>query len=211
MTAADKTPDVNDILLDRGTDAVRHHLDSARRITPTDPARPPDLLNHTGHDKTRSFGSKTKEWEFDSAIMLSKCETDDTAVQLEFTKARLRTPKTFGLFRPQLIRRTENGWTAEVASMGGHSRSAGNQMERWMTNVYFDLSVGVEQTPGHNGQPVRKVGINAIRERMKHLGYFDLEDGKISGPDRTAFSRAKKALIALRKFAGDEGHIWSIE
>ena len=38
---------------------------SARRIAQV-------WLNHTGHDASRSFGTKTKEWEFDGVIMLSK-------------------------------------------------------------------------------------------------------------------------------------------
>ena len=89
---------------------------SARRIAQV-------WLNHTGHDATRSFGTKTKEWEFDGVILLSKHPTDDTAVLLQFTKARLRTPKTAGLFKPQLIRRAEHGWTTEAATVG---RAEGN-------------------------------------------------------------------------------------
>ena len=83
---------------------------SARRIAQV-------WLNHTGHDANPSFGTKTKEWEFDATIMLTKEQSDDDGVLLEFTKARLRTPQTAGLFKPQLIRRTEDGWTAEATTV----------------------------------------------------------------------------------------------
>ena len=175
---------------------------SARRIAQV-------WLNHTSHDATRSFGTKTKEWEFDGVILLSKHPTDDTAVLLQFTKARLRTPKTAGLFKPQLIRRAENGWTTEAASVGG-PETIGQRKLAWLKDVYLELADGVAASLGHDGAPVRKVDIDAIRHRMIERGYLTTEEGKLPGRERTAFQRAKEALIRAGMFASDGDTLWSL-
>jgi hypothetical protein len=59
-------------------------------------------FNHA-NDLGKSFGDKTREWEMDTVAKLSKLEGDETAIRLEFTKARLRTPKTAGQFAPLII------------------------------------------------------------------------------------------------------------
>ena len=50
-------------------------------------------LHHTGHDKSRGFGTKTREWQMDTVAILTRPEddeeVDDDAIELKFTKARL--------------------------------------------------------------------------------------------------------------------------
>ena len=47
-------------------------------------------LHHTGHDKSRGFGTKTREWQMDTvAILTAPDDAEDAdAIQLTFTKAR---------------------------------------------------------------------------------------------------------------------------
>jgi AAA domain len=177
---------------------------SARRIAQV-------WLNHTGHDTTRSFGTKTKEWEFDLVSMLSKHETDDTAVIHTFTKARLRTPHTAGLFKPQLLRRTEQGWISEATTVGGPKESAGVRKRTWLVDVYRDLSDDVPLGLGYNGAPVRKVALAAIRQTMIRRGYLATEDGQLPSSERKAFQRAREELIGSGQFAGDADHLWSLK
>ena len=51
-------------------------------------------VNHTGHDATKSYGTKTREWQLDTVIIGEQVENDeaDLAINLSFTKARQRTP-----------------------------------------------------------------------------------------------------------------------
>ena len=46
-------------------------------------------LHHTGHDETKSYGTKTREWQMDTILFLEKVERPDTDVsfKLEFRKA----------------------------------------------------------------------------------------------------------------------------
>jgi hypothetical protein len=50
-------------------------------------------VHHTGHDDSRSYGTKTREWQMDTVIHLEKVERPDTDVSfnLHFRKARDRT------------------------------------------------------------------------------------------------------------------------
>jgi hypothetical protein len=45
-------------------------------------------FNHA-NDLGKSFGDKTREWEMDTVVKLSKIEEDETAIRLDFLKARL--------------------------------------------------------------------------------------------------------------------------
>ena len=53
-------------------------------------------VHHTGHDATRSYGTKTREWQLDTVVVLVEAERPDTDVSftIEFRKARERTPET---------------------------------------------------------------------------------------------------------------------
>ena len=51
-------------------------------------------VDHTGHDTSKIYGTKTKEWQFDAVALMSKVERPglDIAFSLEFSKARRRKP-----------------------------------------------------------------------------------------------------------------------
>ena len=51
-------------------------------------------MHHPGHDASRSFGTKTREWEMDVVLRLTKIEDrDDGAFRAEFRKSRRRNSK----------------------------------------------------------------------------------------------------------------------
>jgi hypothetical protein len=53
-------------------------------------------INHTGHDATRGYGTKTREWQMDTVLHADAVERADADVSfgLRFTKARERAPQT---------------------------------------------------------------------------------------------------------------------
>ena len=63
-------------------------------------------IDHTGHDKSRAYGSATKSWQMDASILLEEI-TDrpwaDIALRLKFLKARERTPENRDDFEPVII------------------------------------------------------------------------------------------------------------
>ncbi|NUJ81826.1 AAA family ATPase [Methylocystis sp. FS] len=187
-------------------DLVR--LLSARRIAQV-------WLHHTGHDATKGFGTKTREWEMDTVIMLSKLEDggDDpsAAFQLEFTKARMKTPENFKQFATRIVRCTENGFTSEdaPAAAKGKANSGQDIVRRNYLAAYDDLADGVTPSQGFDGAPVRKVKTDAIRERLKSRGFLDTDDnGQVMATSRTQLQRAKAQLLDKGSFAEDHGLIW---
>jgi hypothetical protein len=61
----------------------------------------------------------------DTVFKLSKVEGDETAIRFEFTKARLRTPKTAGQFQPLIIRPSDD-WKFEIAKTPKDGKSKGD-------------------------------------------------------------------------------------
>jgi len=173
---------------------------SARRIAQV-------WLHHTGHDTSRGFGTKTMQWEMDTVAMLSR-DGDDGPLTFEFTKARLRTPQTAGLFRPQSIVRGADGWTSQPG-IGGKAKAMTDRerKKRWFGQAYSDLASVTEPEMGTGRRFVR---LDDIRERMVQCGFLARENGKISGAERNAFYRAKEDLIATTHFAADDVHFWEV-
>src|SRR4029079_14708716 len=60
--------------------------------------------HHTGHDESRSYGTKTVYCQLDTVVLLQKEEGDsaDMRFRLEFTKARERAPDNRANFEPHL-------------------------------------------------------------------------------------------------------------
>jgi hypothetical protein len=171
-------------------------------------------FNHA-NDLGKSFGDKTREWEMDTVFKLSKVEGDETAISLEFLKARLRTPKTAGQFASLIIRPADD-WQFEIAKAGVAGKQGGDVeiVRDEIIKAYDHLADGVTKTLGLDDRSsVRKVPVASIREELKDRGILDLDDkGNIERVSRNHFSRAKKLLLVRRGgaglFAERKGQIW---
>ena len=75
------------------------------------------LVDHTGHENTKVYGTKTKEWQFDFVVLLQDAKRPgaDLAFKLEFTKARRRRPANRQEFESVIFSIVEDTWTAEPA------------------------------------------------------------------------------------------------
>jgi AAA domain len=73
-------------------------------------------IHHTGHDETRSYGDKTREWQMDTVAHLDAVKRDDTDVSfsMAFRKARERTPTTRFDFQDVKIALVHDRWEHEV-------------------------------------------------------------------------------------------------
>jgi hypothetical protein len=68
---------------------------------------------HTGHDETKSYGTKTREWQMDTVVFGEKVEQPgiNVSFKLEFRKARERTPETRAEFENITVALVNNEWT----------------------------------------------------------------------------------------------------
>jgi hypothetical protein len=176
---------------------------SARRIAQI-------WFNHA-NDLGKSFGDKTREWEMDTVAKLSKVEGDETAIRLDFTKARLRTPNTAGQFSP-LIFRPGDDWRFEIAKTesGGKSGCDVDMVRDEFIKAYDFLADGVTKSPSLDDRSsVRKVSTAAIRDELRNRGYLETDEkGNIERVSRNHFARAKETLLRRGIFIERKGQIW---
>lgn len=68
--------------------------------------------HHTGHDATKGYGTKTREWRMDTVVHLTEQQRADTDISflLEFRKARERTPETRRDFEDVSIALVNDEW-----------------------------------------------------------------------------------------------------
>jgi hypothetical protein len=171
-------------------------------------------LHHTGHDTTRGFGTKTREWEMDTVLSLATTP-DEQGVLAEFRKARLRTPQTADQFKPRIIARDPHGWTTTGDGMATpkekRTRSEIDNLKLALLDAYHRLADGAEATPGFDGKPARKVKVERLRDELKARGFLEAKDsGGLTDLSRQHFQRAKAALLSPPKptLIERDGLIW---
>jgi hypothetical protein len=183
-----------------------------RRITSRSIAQA--WLHHTGHDGSKGFGTKTREWEMDTIVRLAFDGDERDAITMEFRKARLRTPETADEFKPRSISRGENGWNfGDVEGKPGTSRRSDDvaKVKRAIDDAYERLADSVEKRHGFDGAPVQKVSVEAIRNEVKNRGWLDQkETGGLTGAARMMFLRAKTDLVATGRYIEADGLFWKI-
>lgn len=174
-------------------------------------------LHHTGHDTGKGFGTKTREWEMETVLIMTKVEDDDdnagASFHLEFTKARLRTPKNFEQFKPKTIRCDDAGFSFEDGAAKSKAKSGGDAktLTRSFVDAYERLADSVKPSAGFDNKPVRKVPVDDIREEMRERGFLEVDDaGKVTSRCRLNFHRAKKSLLDAKRFAEKAREIWRI-
>lgn len=180
---------------------------SARRIAQV-------WMHHTGHDASKGFGTKTREWQMESVVMLSKLdgaeeETSAAQFRLEFTKARTRSPANYQQFTPKVVRSdVDAGFVAAGAPPAkGRALTQAVIMQKAFQEAYGELSAAAvfdnASAPG--------VKVDDIRDWLRRRGYLETnEKGHVVGASRNAFMKAKKELLAAEGFSETDGMICKI-
>jgi hypothetical protein len=75
-------------------------------------------IHHSGHDTSRGYGTKTREWQMDLVMHLDAVVRPDTDVSftLTFPKARERTPANRDDFTPTDIALVNDAWAGTVST-----------------------------------------------------------------------------------------------
>jgi hypothetical protein len=175
-------------------------------------------IHHTGHDPTRGFGTKSREWRLDTVIVLIKASDDELGaedgapVEMRFKKARLRTPKNRDQFQDWKIAFGPQGWhTVKPLTDKSPARAKTDKsiLTRVFCNTYGRLAEDVEQSgETSKGYKIFKVSVDKIRNELKSAGFLETNDkGQIEGKSREAFRQVKIRLLA-EGFQEKDGMIW---
>jgi hypothetical protein len=160
-------------------------------------------VHHTGHDESRSYGDKTREWQMDCVIHLEAVRRDETDVSfsLEFRKARERTPATRADFRTARIALLGDTWAseAEKTARKGHASPLALKFLDALQNV---LAGGGEF---RNGQ--RCAVLDQWKAECIRLGLLDA--GKPHSA-RTLFGKQRRDLVAANHIACEGEWTWTL-
>jgi hypothetical protein len=83
------------------------------------------------------------------------------------------------------------------------------KVKRAIVDAYGRSAVDASWTPGFDGQRVKKVKIDSLRNEVKSRGFLDVDDkGAIIASSRKHFLRAKTDLIEEKRYIEANGMFW---
>lgn len=162
-------------------------------------------LHHTGHDESRSYGDKTKEWQLDTVMHMEPIDREDADVSfaLEFRKARERTPATRADFQRVRIAIVGDEWTVDVtaAVRPGHVSPIGQKFLQALHNA-----LAGDTTAQRYGR--RAVTLELWKAECFAIGILDRD--KPPNQVRALWSKYRLELIAANRIACDDKMAWTI-
>jgi hypothetical protein len=174
-------------------------------------------VHHTGHDPTRGYGLKAREWRLDTVIFLAATSDEGLSadegapVEMRFKKHRLKTAANADQYQEWKINFGPQGWRAVGDPLRDDKRtrrSGATILTHAFCNAYDELADAAPSAGRVNGYNILKVSIDAVREKLKDGGFLDVDDqGRIEGKSREALRRIKTALLA-DGFKQEKGLIW---
>lgn len=160
-------------------------------------------LHHTGHETSRQYGTKTREWQMDCYVQLDEIERPDTDVSflLSFRKARERTPENREQFVDTRVALSYGEWTYEsdAGSRKGKLSPEGEKFFECLVIVTAD-----SKAKRVSGEPTAT--IESWRQMCVKSGLLDPESKP--GGSRSLFSRHRRDLIARNWIACNETSVW---
>jgi AAA domain len=159
--------------------------------------------HHTGHDESRSYGDKTKEWQLDLVLFMETVRREDTDVSfnLEFRKAREREPETRADFQSLKVALVNDEWLHELSEaqhVGKASPLAQKFLDALVNVLASDMVTKV------NGR--RAATDDDWKVECTRLGLIDPEAKPASA--RTLFAKYRRELVAANRIACEGKLSW---
>jgi hypothetical protein len=161
-------------------------------------------VHHTGHDESRGYGDKTKEWQMDTTLHLEEISRPDTDVSflLKFIKARERTPATRAEFADLRVALVGDRWAWEAAEGAGRAKASP------LARKFFDALVNATASNGTTKMfNCPTATIDEWRGECLKVGLLDKDKPKSAA---TLFNRHKRDLIAANWIACNETAAWTL-
>jgi hypothetical protein len=160
-------------------------------------------IHHTGHDTSRGYGTKTREWGMDTVAHLTAAKRSDTDVSFvwKFTKARERTPLNRLDFQEVSIALINDQWIGSAAATG---KMKVEPLATKFFEALRDATIG-SATKMHDC-PAASLG--QWRAECVKRGLIDPKAKAHTA--RSMFSKYKLKLIAANWIACDTSTAWII-
>ncbi len=170
-------------------------------------------VHHTGHEKSRPYGSKTFQWMLDAVIVGEAVEDDggaDLAFKLTFQKARRRTPANRADFEPVKVTLAEDEWsvTGVTRDAGPKPKKLGKRATVALQALETALAHAGEKPPPHDATR----GVTQAVRMTTWRRYFDNKTEHIYEPAssarRQAWSCGTEELLATNKVVTWGEWVW---
>jgi hypothetical protein len=165
-------------------------------------------IHHTGHDESRSYGDKSREWQMDTVMHLDAVQRDDTDVSfsLSFKKARERTPATRYDFQDVKIALINDQWEHEATETHRRPGKIAPLTEKALEALHNVLAgdQAITVLPGSR----RAVHRDHWTAECDARSLIDLAGKPHSA--RTLFNKFRRELVAANRIATEGDMSWLI-
>jgi len=161
-------------------------------------------LHHTGHDDNRGYGTKTREWQMDTVLHLQEVKRPDSDVsfQIEFRKARERTPASRADFADVRVALVNNEWTWETGE--GYRKVSVAPLTKKFHDALVNATVSSNATRMFN---CPTASIEEWKNECFKIGLLDRDKDHSA---RTLFAKHRRDLIAANRIACNETVAWTL-
>jgi hypothetical protein len=162
-------------------------------------------IHHTGHDESRSYGDKSREWQMDTVLHLDAVKREDTDISfaMKFRKARERTPATRFDFQDVKIALVNDTWSHELTQAKRPDKIT-PQTARALDGLHNAIASGQTVTRP-SGR--RAAGREAWMAELALLGMID--PGKPVSA-RSLFNRWRRELAAAHRIGCEGESSWPV-
>jgi hypothetical protein len=168
-------------------------------------------LHHTGHDTSKGYGDKTREWQFDTVAIMKVPETPTPGrlveFRLEFTKARERTPNNRADFEAVDIWIDDsNRWQSSASPTKPKKMPSPTAQTYYRELCNLTAQIGKPHLPFPGAPPA--VTRDAWLDWMVHRG--SINEGAKPNVKQAHLSKYQAQLIDVRWIAVYGKYVWPI-
>jgi hypothetical protein len=164
-------------------------------------------IHHTGLDKSRAFGTKTREWQMDMVLVAEAVERPeaDIAISLRFDKARAKDRHNREDFATVTITLANDEWRVEGGGAPRKGKPPSPLAQKFLSALHDALA-----SPGaavHRMARRNAVTVDAWKLECRRLGLLDSDK---PASDRALFSEKRRELIAANAITVNGDLVWTL-
>lgn len=164
-------------------------------------------IHHTGINESRGYGTDTKNWQFDTVMLMerNKSSKADISFNLKFQKARRRTPETRQYFEPVTIELNEGEWSSTTAPTSIAKLTPRDKVAlQALQNVLCEN--GKSLIPKPDMAPQMTVTLDQWREELKQSGVTSRDN---PNSERSQWRQIKISLLSKGIIGIYDPHVWT--
>jgi hypothetical protein len=165
-------------------------------------------INHTGHDTTRGYGDKTRDWRMTSVIHMDAVGDQDSGVsfELKFVKKRESTPRNRADFQTVQIALVNDRWTCSAVTPG-RIVPLKNSPGAAMLAVLIELAASDQGIDTDGGEAHKIVETLLWRDACVDRG---LCPGKAGKSAETYFYKIRSELVRTENVSCKRDYSWPL-